>query len=757
MQVVLDIETDRLDNPSKVWVIVAKDIQTGELHVFREPTEIPSVRSAFVAFCHRVELYVGHNWLEFDYPVLRRLLGLSIDDVASKSCDTLLLSRLFNFSNPGALVGAGSQGPVSDHSEQTQVLAGLSVAERSHSLESYGKRLGIPKGKFSDFSKFSPEMEEYCRRDVEITFRLFKALEPIFFDRSQRKAILLEQEFQTVINSLQDNGFQFNKPKAERLLAKVTEELSELDGGINDAFRPVLKLVREVHPRLTRYGTLNKGDFRFVKGGDLSEFNGGPFSRLSSIPFNPSSHKQVIEVLHKAGWRPVDKTQAHIEADRNKDLDKLVHLSKYGWKVNEQNLNSLPSSAPGPARLLAKRILLESRRRTLTEWLNLVRLSLKVEKKSIREIIINSGGPKKTENENTTSNLLTECLSKNMIDLLRNKKLNVRFVEENDLWLWITIMPPTASADSFAEDVTHVLDGLKAKGLKYSIISERIHGKYLGCGAWTHRMAHQKPNTANIPNEYDTQGKKKLLGKEMRSLWCAPKNRLLVGVDAEGIQLRIFAHYIDDKEFTDALVRGNKSDKSDPHSLNQRILGSVCRSRAAAKRFIYALLLGAGLWKLSQILECSESECKEALDRLMERYTGFRKLKEETARRDGKRGWFIGLDGRHVAIPGDSDSERKHLAMSGYLQNGEAVVMKKASVYFFNQLPDKVKLVNFVHDEWQTEVPNNMEIALSVAKLQADSLRIVGEELKLKCPLAGSYWSDETNDYTIGTNWSVTH
>jgi hypothetical protein len=34
-------------------------------------------------------------------------------------------------------------------------------------------------------------------------------------------------------------------------------------------------------------------------------------------------------------------------------------------------------------------------------------------------------------------------------------------------------------------------------------------------------MAHQNPNTANIPNEFDTAGKRKLLGKELRSLYGA--------------------------------------------------------------------------------------------------------------------------------------------------------------------------------------------------------------------------------------------
>ena len=81
----------------------------------------------------------------------------------------------------------------------------------------------------------------------------------------------------------------------------------------------------------------------------------------------------------------------------------------------------------------------------------------------------------------------------------------------------------------------------------------------------------------NIPNEFDTQGNKKLFGKEMQALWTAPRNRLLVGVDAEGIQLRIFAHLINEPEFTEALVNGKKEDKSDPHSLNQRILGDACK------------------------------------------------------------------------------------------------------------------------------------------------------------------------------------
>lgn len=648
MRVVVDIECNSLNNPTKVWLIVCKDVDTGETYVFR-----PDTAHSFKAFAKNVTLWIGHNLLGYDLPNLVRLNYLDAMPPVELCVDTLILSKLVNYSREGG-----------------------------HSLESYGEEFGLGKIKFSDWTKYSQEMEVYCVRDVDITHRVFDSFHGVLSDRRWDTAIHLEHLFQLVVNGLHNSGFAFNVSKAVVLLTKVTRELGELDVQIQSAFPPRLHLVREISPKLTLHGTLNRSDFRWLKGDgatDLTEFNGGPFCRCEWVSFNPSSHKQVIDVLNRAGWKPIDKTSAHIEVERQlqrnkytpipqRQLDiaeqsaKMEILGKTGWKINENNLTTLLPSAPQGAKLLAKRILLEARRRTLTEWLGLV-----------------------------------------------------------------------------GED-------------------GRIHGQFQGIGAWTHRMAHQRPNTANIPNDLDTQGKKKLLGKEMRSLWCAPKNRLLVGVDAEGIQLRIFAHYIDDPEFTKALVEGKKDDKTDPHSLNQRILGSVCRSRAAAKRFVYALLLGAGIWKLAQILECTETECKEALSRLLQRYEGWAALREKDIQRDATRGYFIGLDGRKVKLPGESKSERSHLCMSGYLQNGEAIIMKMATLKWLDWLKEKDScLVNFVHDEWQTECSNDVSEAIKIASRQADSLRLVGEELGLKCPLAGSYWNDDHRDYTIGTNWSVTH
>ena len=646
MRVVIDIEANGLKNPTKVWLVVCKDIDKGDYHVFRRPSEDSSEALRFLEFAKRVDCWIGHNLLGYDWPVLVDLLGLRIPNIHEISIDTLIISKLVDYPRQG------------------------------HSVEDYGLEFGLEKGKYNDWSKYSKEMEEYCIRDVDITEKIYRKYERYINKKERRASIVLEHGFQLVCNDLEKNGFAFNTAKAQQLLTKVQSELDSLDKDILSSFPPREVLIREFTPRATKFGTISKTSVPRSLWSWIPDYEiGRSYRHTHLVPFNPSSHKQIIDVLNDARWKPSDKTKTHIETERAVNLGKfdnglteaqayakLEILKKVGWKINETNLETLPTAAPLPARSLAKRILLESRRRTLTEWLALV-----------------------------------------------------------------------------------TPDG-------------RIHGRFYGLGAWTHRMAHQAPNTANIPNEYDTAGKKKLLGKELRSLWCAPRNRLLVGVDAEGIQLRIFAHYINDPHFTEALVNGKKEDKTDPHSLNQSILGPVCKTRQAAKRFIYALLLGAGQSKLREILECSEQDANEAYTRLLGRYTGFAYLKEKVIPIDAKRGWFVGLDGRAVRIPGDNVGTRRHLCMSGYLQNGEAVVMKLATLRWWSRLGDyDARLVNFVHDEWQAECPNNMEVALALAKTMSDSLQQVGEDLKLKCPLAGSFYNDDLKDYTIHTNWSKTH
>ncbi len=288
----------------------------------------------------------------------------------------------------------------------------------------------------------------------------------------------------------------------------------------------------------------------------------------------------------------------------------------------------------------------------------------------------------------------------------------------------------------------------------YNEFTHRIHGTFNHIGSWTHRLSHNNPNQANVPRS-DAK-----LGKGMRSMWCVPKSSLLVGTDADQIQLRIFAHYLYDKTMIEALVSGTKTDETDLHSINARLLGFAPKEtywvpyehkhvtgRNISKRYIYAYLFNSGISMQRNITGYNTKQAKDVLENFVANYPGLTFLKNTKIPIDVARGYFIGLDGRYVQC------DSAHHMMSGYLQNGEVIVMKLAMVLWMKKLKEhniRYKIVNFVHDEWQTEVlTTNERVAQYVGKLQCDAITEAGKLLGVVCPLAG--------ESTIGNTWRQTH
>jgi DNA polymerase-1 len=639
--VICDIETNGLINPDRLWLIVCKETESGKIHTFREPDRHPE---AFLKFAQSVSVWVGHNFIGFDIRHLNRLVpGAALD--VSTVVDTLVVSRLVN------------------------------ATRDQHSLESYGEEEGLEKLPFSDFSQLTEEMVTYCIRDVELNYRVYERFKPFINSDLWKSALRTEHDIAVVCNELHDNGFYFDIDKANELLTTVTAKTETLHRELIAAFPPRTKVIRTVTPRLTKHGTLHRGDFKFLLSQGITDLTpyseGATFTLFEWVPFNPGSTVQIVSRLNEAGWRPTEKTKGHFlaekEAERNpspENDERLAAFRQTGWSISERNLSTLPATAPAAARTLATYLLWSNRRRLLVDWLEQV-----------------------------------------------------------------------------APD-------------------HRIHGNFRHIGAWTHRMSHSEPNLANVPTEkpQDTDDIKEL-NNTLRSLFCVPRDRLLIGVDADSIQLRILAHYMDDPRFTEALIRGDSEKGTDLHSLNAKALGAPCKGRRDAKTFIYAWLLGAGVARVAEILGCSWEEAKQAREDFLNYYPRLQHLRQVVIPRDATAGYFKGLDGRFVVCYGNSEDQRNHYMLGGYLQNGESIVMKRANLLWRRRLrAEKVPFwqVNFVHDEWQTETVNDPATAEYIAKVQADSIRIVGEELNLKCPLAGSILNAHKK-LAIGHDWRETH
>jgi DNA polymerase I-like protein with 3'-5' exonuclease and polymerase domains len=257
----------------------------------------------------------------------------------------------------------------------------------------------------------------------------------------------------------------------------------------------------------------------------------------------------------------------------------------------------------------------------------------------------------------------------------------------------------------------------------------RVHGKVITNGTITGRMSHQSPNMAQIPAVYSPYG------KECRALWTVNKGYKLVGVDASGLELRMLAHYMNDKDYIYEVVNG------DIHTANQNAAG--LESRDKAKTFIYAFIYGAGSKKIGSIIGGSERDGERTKEKFLRATPSLRSLREKVER-VAQRRWVRGLDQRKIII------RHPHAALNTLLQGAGAIVMKYALTileqYVINKRIKAFPVVN-VHDEFQYEVEESR--AEEFGRLAVQSIIDAGKQLNVRCPLNG--------EYKIGNNWSETH
>jgi len=257
----------------------------------------------------------------------------------------------------------------------------------------------------------------------------------------------------------------------------------------------------------------------------------------------------------------------------------------------------------------------------------------------------------------------------------------------------------------------------------------RVHGFVIPNGAITGRMTHRNPNLAQVPSSSSPYG------KECRSCWIVEEGNKLVGIDASGLELRMLAHYMDDKEFINEIING------DIHTANQKL--AKLKSRDKAKTFIYALMYGAGDEKLGKVVGGNTSDGKRARQYFFDNKPEFKSLRDRVQRAAAKK-YLKGIDGRKLYI------RNNHAALNTLLQGAGAIVMKKA----LSLLDSKLKLntidykfVANIHDEWQVEVRESQADFVGLRAVEA--ITEAGEHFNLRCPLDG--------EYKIGDNWSETH
>lgn len=215
MELVFDIEANGLNEVTigksvnaevdKVWCLVAKDIQSGQVYQFRQER----IKDG-VDLLRRADKLIGHNILMYDLPVLERFYG----PIDTEVIDTLVISKLMYPDRQNHPIG-------------------------NNSLKAWGIHLGLNKIEYElGFSEWTEEMLEYCVRDVDLNHAVWDKQKKFVDDNAM--LIRLEHKVTAIIADQIVNGIGFNLDKAERLEQDILMDKADIDDKLCQVFPPII-------------------------------------------------------------------------------------------------------------------------------------------------------------------------------------------------------------------------------------------------------------------------------------------------------------------------------------------------------------------------------------------------------------------------------------------------------------------------------------------------------------------------------------
>lgn len=272
-----------------------------------------------------------------------------------------------------------------------------------------------------------------------------------------------------------------------------------------------------------------------------------------------------------------------------------------------------------------------------------------------------------------------------------------------------------------------------------------LHGRVIHCGTVTGRCAHRSPNTGNVCSI------RKPYGKEMREIFIPFEGYRQAGFDADGLELRMLAHYLapyDDGAYVHAVHAGTKEEGTDAHSLHAAAISTIHPvSRSDSKTVTYGYLYGAGNKLLGGLVQGSARKGGAVRRALEKKITGL-DLLQDGLTKAYKRGHVTSLLNQRIAV------RHEHATLNSLLQSAGAAVMKLVPVYLEQYLKEDGLVIGsdwiqtgHIHDEVQGSLRPGLEDTFTACVDKAFTSTQL--HLNLNVPLVGSA--------DFGGSWADTH
>ncbi|GAA8387019.1 DNA polymerase I [Helicobacter pylori] len=262
---------------------------------------------------------------------------------------------------------------------------------------------------------------------------------------------------------------------------------------------------------------------------------------------------------------------------------------------------------------------------------------------------------------------------------------------------------------------------------------DKIHTTFIQTGTATGRLSSHSPNLQNIP----VRSPKGLLIR--KGFIASSKEYCLLGVDYSQIELRLLAHFSQDKDLMEAFLKGRDIHLETSKALFGEDLAK--EKRSIAKSINFGLVYGMGSKKLSETLNIPLNEAKSYIEAYFKRFPSIKdylnRMKEEilkTSKAFTLLGRYRVFDftGANDYIKGNYLREGVNAIFQGSASDLLKLGMLKVSERFKNN--PSVRLLLQVHDELIFEIEEK-----NALELQQEIQRILNDEVyPLRVPLETS-------------------
>ncbi|MGN8370714.1 DNA polymerase I [Helicobacter pylori] len=262
---------------------------------------------------------------------------------------------------------------------------------------------------------------------------------------------------------------------------------------------------------------------------------------------------------------------------------------------------------------------------------------------------------------------------------------------------------------------------------------DKIHTTFIQTGTATGRLSSHSPNLQNIP----VRSPKGLLIR--KGFIASSKEYCLLGVDYSQIELRLLAHFSQDKDLMEAFLKGRDIHLETSKALFGENLAK--EKRSIAKSINFGLVYGMGSKKLSETLSIPLSEAKSYIEAYFKRFPSIKDylngMREEILK-TSKAFTLLGryrvfdFNGVNDYVKGNYLREGVNAIFQGSASDLLKLGMLKVSERFKNN--PSVRLLLQVHDELIFEIEEK-----NAPELQQEIQRILNDEVyPLRVPLETS-------------------